>query len=79
MRPLVLVTLLALGACEARVAPPPAPAANQVWTKGYWRWQGGKYVWVGGHYQVRVGNRAWVDGHWEQRRGRHTWIPGHWR
>jgi hypothetical protein len=56
-----------------------APSTNHVWSKGYWRWQGGRYVWINGSWRHRPNGRHWVDGRWDNRRGRHVWIPGHWR
>jgi hypothetical protein len=57
---------------------PAAPAANYIWIKGHWHWNGVGWVWRRGHYVVqRVGWR-WVPAHYEARGGVWVFIGPHW-
>ena len=56
----------------------PAPRYGYVWSRGYWRWEGGRYVAVHGHWeQVREGYR-YVHPHWVQRNDGYHWQVGGW-
>jgi WXXGXW repeat (2 copies) len=61
-------------------APPPPPsAAGEVWTPGYWSWDGAQYVWVPGRYVVApFPGAVWVAGGWVHRGPRWAWADGHW-
>jgi len=59
--------------------PPPPPAAGQVWTPGYWSWDGTRYVWVPGRYVVApFPDAIWVGGRWVHRGPRWAWVDGRW-
>ena len=59
--------------------PPPPPVAGQVWTPGYWSWDGARYVWVPGRYVVApFPDAVWVGGRWVHRGPRWGWVDGHW-
>jgi len=71
-----------------RVGPPPpvierivvAPRRGQVWTPGFYRWDGRAYLWVSGRYVIPPRPRAvWVPGHWVRERRGWFWIPPTWR
>lgn len=56
----------------------PAARYGYVWSRGYWRWEGGRYVAVHGHWeQVREGYR-YVHPHWVQRNDGYHWQGGGW-
>ncbi len=66
---------------------PPAPRIEpvvarpgQVWTPGYWQWDGSRYAWVGGAYVSARPGFVWVRHRWVQgpRGGWHL-EQGHWR
>jgi len=59
--------------------PPSPPVAGQVWTPGYWSWDGARYVWVPGRYVVApFPDAVWVGGRWVHRGPRWGWVDGHW-
>ena len=59
---------------------PPPPALGEVWTPGYWSWNGVKYVWVPGQYVVApYPGAVWIGGKWARRGDRWTWVDGRWR
>jgi hypothetical protein len=58
---------------------PPAPAANSMWTPGYWAWGQYGYSWVPGTWVAppAVG-LYWTPGYWASSLGVFTWSPGFW-
>ena len=56
----------------------PAVREGYIWSRGYWRWEGGRYVAVHGHWEpVRQGYR-YVHPHWVQRNDGYHWQIGGW-
>ncbi|WPN99816.1 hypothetical protein [Pseudomonas sp. MUP55] len=56
----------------------PAVREGYIWSRGYWRWEGGRYVAVHGHWEpVRQGYR-YVHPHWVQRNDGYHWQVGGW-
>ncbi len=59
----------------------PSPAANAVWTPGYWQWNGAAYVWIAGAYRVppSAGQR-WTPSTWRVGVGGRgaVFVPGGW-
>jgi len=59
---------------------PPPPAPGNVWTPGYWSWNGTEYVWVPGQYAVPpFPGAVWIGGRWVARGHGWTWVDGRWR
>jgi hypothetical protein len=58
---------------------PPSPGAGQVWTPGYWQWNGSRHVWSGGHWTPppQVG-MTWQAPKWENRAGHWQFEEGKW-
>lgn len=81
------VMTMAPGEVEVATAPPPPqvevqgapPAPGNVWTPGYWHWNGHRHVWIRGHWAAppQVG-MTWEPAKWENRGGRWYFRDGRW-
>ena len=57
---------------------PPAPAADMIWTPGYWNFVNGQYVWVAGRYEPAKIGYVWTPNRWEHVNGRWQMTGGDW-
>jgi hypothetical protein len=88
MRMHAAVMQYAPGGVEVATAPPPpqvevqgaAPSPRDVWTPGYWQWNGSRHVWVHGHWAEppQLG-MTWEPPRWENRGGHYYFNDGRWR
>ncbi|NWD23897.1 YXWGXW repeat-containing protein [Pseudomonas yamanorum] len=70
------------------VAPQPPPLQvievepegrpGYLWSRGYWRWEGGRYVAVHGHWEPERPGYRYVHPHWVQRNDGYHWQGGGW-
>lgn len=56
----------------------PMARPGYVWSRGYWRWEGGRYVAVHGHWVPERPGYRYVHPHWEQRNNGWYWQRGGW-
>lgn len=56
----------------------PVGRQGYVWSRGYWRWEGGRYVAVHGHWEPERQGYRYVHPHWEQHRDGWHWQRGGW-
>lgn len=56
----------------------PAGRPGYVWSRAYWRWEGGRYVAVRGHWEVERPGYRYVHPHWVQRNDGFHWQVGGW-
>ncbi|HKB72068.1 MAG TPA: YXWGXW repeat-containing protein [Thermoanaerobaculia bacterium] len=55
------------------------PAADYVWVKGFWDWEGGEWVWIPGRWERPAGRDVtWVDPHYDREQDGWRYEPGHW-
>jgi hypothetical protein len=74
---LVAMVVAASGCVQVIEVEPPV-RYGYIWSRGYWRWEGGRYVAVHGHWEpVREGYR-YVHPHWVQRNDGYHWQGGGW-
>ncbi len=62
-------------------AQPPIPAYGDVWTPGYWAWNGAAndYYWVGGVWAAPPAiGLLWTPGFWGWNAGTYVFRPGFW-
>jgi len=60
---------------------PPCPAANYIWTPGYWAWDAsyGDYYWVPGTWvEAPTVGVLWTPGYWGWNNGVYAWNAGYW-
>jgi len=68
-------------------APPPAalhePVPNarkgNVWSRGYWIWNGIHYKWVPGEWVKERSGQKWESARWQTDGVRWQFVVGHWR
>ena len=58
---------------------PAPPAADFLWTPGYWAWAKGDYTWIPGAW-VRPPRPGllWTPGYWRWADGAYGFVPGYW-
>ena len=56
----------------------PQPAANAVWTPGFWAWMGARYAWRPGFWTAYQANFLWVPAHYVWTPGGFLFVPGFW-
>jgi hypothetical protein len=55
------------------------PAADYVWVKGFWDWEGGEWVGIPGRWERPAGRDVtWVDPHYDREQDGWRYEPGHW-
>ena len=60
--------------------PPTRPAANAVWTAGFWQWDETAWVWVKGSWQLPPQPAAtWRPAEWRIEASGAVFVPGGWR
>ena len=58
---------------------PLCPAANYIWTPGYWAWGPGGYYWVPGTWVLAPSvGLLWTPGYWGWGDGVYLWHGGYW-
>src|ERR1700733_3834557 len=58
---------------------PICPAANYIWTPGYWAWGPGGYYWVPGTWVLAPAvGLLWTPGYWGWGSGAYLWHGGYW-
>lgn len=62
-----------------RYQPLPPPRPGQLWSPGYWAWDGYRYVWLEGRWLAARPGYAYVPGRWEQRPGGWMYYGERWR
>jgi hypothetical protein len=69
---------LAPPALPVYVQPAP-PAADYIWTPGYWAWGDDDYYWVPGTWvQAPTPGYLWTPGYWGWSSGAYLWHAGYW-
>jgi hypothetical protein len=88
MRAHAPVMQYAPGAIEVVQAPPAPevevqgnpPGPGQVWTPGYWHWNGNRHVWMHGSWAAPPqAGMIYEPARWENRNGRYFFNDGRWR
>ena len=58
---------------------PPIPAADYLWTPGYWAWNGDDYYWVPGAWvEAPQTGYLWTPGYWGYGDGGYLFHTGYW-
>ncbi len=58
---------------------PPCPEDGDIWTPGYWAWDGNQYYWVDGSWvEPPYVEALWTPGWWGWGTGAYFWHPGYW-
>lgn len=57
----------------------PAPRSGQVWSPGYWNWDGGRHVWVAGHWEVARDGYQYRRSEWTRDNDRWRLDRGGWQ
>jgi hypothetical protein len=58
---------------------PICPAANYIWTPGYWAWGPGGYYWVPGTWVLAPAvGLLWTPGYWGWGSSAYLWHAGYW-